>query len=117
MAYYLILCFLGMALFGGIIGWRRVLRWDSIAGFYLAVFCLAFFIRPWYIFDIQWFKQFYQLGVSPFQGWWVAEDLAIKMGLAVIVGLACFAAAYRWILTRPAREPIRPARHPLDSQD
>jgi len=116
MAYYLILCFLGMALFGVIIGWRRVLRWDSIAGFYLAIFCLAFFIRPWYIFDIQWFRQFYQFGVRPFQGWWVAEDLAIKMGLAVIVGLACFAAAYRWILTRPAREPISAARH-LDSQD
>ncbi len=58
MAYYLILCFLGMALFGVIIGWRRVLRWDSIAGFYLAVFCLAFFIRPWYIFDIRWFRHF-----------------------------------------------------------
>ncbi len=116
MAYYLILCFLGMALFGVIIGWRRVLRWDSIAGFYLAVFCLAFFIRPWYIFDIRWFRHFYQLGVPPFRGWWVAEDLAIKMGLAVIVGLACFAAAYRLLLTRPGREPIRSERQP-DSQN
>jgi hypothetical protein len=116
MAYYLILCFLGMALFGAIIGWRQVLRWDSIAGFYLAIFCLAYFIRPWYIFDIRWFKHFYQLGVPPFRGWWAAEDLAIKMGLAVIVGLACFAAAYRWILTRPARKPISAERQP-DSQD
>ncbi len=116
MAYYLILCFLGMVLFMGIIGWRQVLRWDSIAGFYLAVFFLAFFIRPWYIFDIGYFNQFYQFGVHPFQGWWVAEDLAIKMGLAVIVGLTCFAAAYHWILTRPAREPISAARQ-LDSQD
>ena len=116
MAYYLILCFLGMALFGGIIGWRQVLRWDSIAGFYLAIFCLAFFVRPWFIFDIQWFTHFYQVGVPPFQGWWAVEDLAIKMGLAVIVGLSCFAGAYRLILTRPAREPIRAARQP-DSQN
>src|SRR5208337_4077151 len=116
MAYYLILCFLGMALFGVIIGWRQVLRWDSIAGFYLAIFCLAYFIRPCYIFDIGWFKYFYQFGVSPFRGWWVADDLAIKMGLAVILGLACFAAAYRWILTRPGREPVSAERH-LDSQN
>jgi hypothetical protein len=38
------------------------------------------------------------------------------MGFAVIVGLACFAAAYRWVITRPAREPVSAAR-PLDSQD
>ncbi|MCL6622956.1 MAG: hypothetical protein K6T55_12780 [Syntrophobacterales bacterium] len=84
-----------MVLYTAIIGRRQVLRWDSIAGFYLFCFTLAFFLRPWYIFEVQYNKLFYQLGLEPFQDWWSWDDLGIKLGIAIILGLSCFALAYR----------------------
>ncbi len=100
MVYYLVLCLVGMVSFTTIIGWRRVLRWDSIACFYLACFSLAFFIRPIYLFAHRYFAQFYNLGVPPFQGWWSLEKLAVKLGLAVILGLTCMALGYRQVVHR-----------------
>ena len=67
MAYYLILCFLGMVLFMGVTRLEAGTPLGQHCGFYLAVFFLAFFIRPWYIFDIGYFNQFYQFGVHPFK--------------------------------------------------
>jgi hypothetical protein len=100
MVYYLILCLVGMVSFTTIIGWRRVLRWDSIAGIYLACFSLAFFFRPAFIYARKHFAQFHQLGVAPPQGWWSLEELAVKLGLAVILGLTCMALGYRQVINR-----------------
>jgi len=95
MAYYLLMCLIGMVSFGAIIGWKRVARWDSIAGFYLLCFFLTFFLRPWYIFQSNYLVLFQMLGIRPFHSWWSQDELALQMGLAVILGLVCFALGYR----------------------
>jgi hypothetical protein len=114
MAYYLILCLMGMVFFGAIIGWKRVARWDSIAGFYLFCFFLTFFLRPWYIYQSNYFVLFQTLGIRPFRGWWSQEELALQMGLAVVLGLVCFALGYRKFA--PAESRSDEVRMPGDLQ-
>lgn len=98
MVYYLLLCLIGIIVYVRVIGWQRVGRWDSFAGFYLAGFTLVFLIRPWYLFSAGYFKQLHQFGVNPPPDWWSWDGLLAKMGLAIILALTSFALAYRRVM-------------------
>jgi hypothetical protein len=102
MAYYLLFCLISFAIYVKVIGWRRVFRWDSVAGFYLLSFFLVFFLRPWYVFVTEFNRLFFQLGVYPPQDWWVWDELLRKLNLTILLGLLCFALAYRqWAPREP----------------